>query len=134
MTTQLSLTARKAELFGLRNALDAGGGKMKFYEGAPPALPDQGLTVGLLATIALSATSGLIGSAGVLATLTFTVPLTTLASASGLIGFARIEDGDGNGFMDLLVGEAGSGTPVVVNAAQVYAGGEVRLVSCVIAK
>lgn len=134
MTTPLSLIARKAELTGLRNALDAGGGEALFYTNSPPATPDTATAETLLGTIALATTSGVIGASGALATLTLTVPQVAPAAATGVIGFVRLADGVGNGFMDLPVGLAGSGLPVIVNATQVYAGGELQLVSCVIAK
>lgn len=134
MTTQLSLIARKAELTGLRNALDVGGAKALFYTGAPPATADLPTSEALIGTIALAATSGIVGEAGALAILTLTVPQVAPASSTGLIGFVRLVNGAGSGFMDLPVGLAGEGQPVTVNAAQVYAGGELQLVSCVIAK
>lgn len=134
MTTPLSLVARKAELTGLRNALDVGGAKALFYTGAVPTLPDDTSTGTLLGTIALAATSGVVGAVGLLATLSLTVPQVALASATGQIGFVRLVNGAGDGFMDLPAGVAGSGMPVIVNATQVYAGGELQLVSCVIAK
>lgn len=134
MTTPLSLIARKAELTGLRNALDAGGGKAKFYTNGPPATPDTATAETLLGTIVLATTSGEIGASETLATLTLTVPQVASAVVTGIIGFVRLTNGAGDGFMDLAVGLAGSGGPVIVNALQVYAGGELQLISCVIAK
>jgi len=134
MTTPLSLIARKAELTGLRNGLDVGGGKALFYTGLPPATPDLATGETLIGTIALAATSGVVSASSALATLTLTVPQAALAAASGVIGFVRLANGAGEGFMDLPVGLAGAGQPVTVNATQVYAGGELQLVSCVIAK
>ena len=134
MTTPLSLIARKAELTGLRNGLDVGGGQALFYTNAPPDLPDTATAETLLGSIALAATSGGVGESGALATLTLTVPQVASAVASGVIGFVRLANGAGDGFMDLPVGIAGSGQPVIVSATQVYAGGELQLVSCVIAK
>lgn len=134
MTTPLSLVARKAELTGLRNALDVGGGKALFYTGAPPTVPDDATAGTLIGTIALAATSGVVGASGALAALVLAVPQVALATSTGVIGFVRLVNGAGDGFMDLPVGVAGSGMPVIVNAVQVYAGGELQLVSCVIAK
>lgn len=134
MTTPLSLIARQAELLGLRDGMDAGGAALLFYPNAPPAAPDNVTAELLLGTIALATPSGAIGDSGALATLTLTVPRVALAAATGVIGWARLVNGAGNGYMDLLVGLAGSGAPVIVNATQVYANGELQLVSCVIAK
>lgn len=137
MTTQLSLIARQAELLGLRDALDVGGAKMLFYTNAPPALPDTATAEALLGTIMLATPCGTLGETGtgpVFSTLSLTVPQSALAAATGVIGWARLANGAGDGFMDLPVGLAGSGMPVIVNTQQVYAGGEIRLVSCLILK
>lgn len=132
MTTPLSLIARKAELLGLRDGLDVGGAKGLFYTNSPPALPDDATAETLLGTLTLASPSGAIGNTGTVATLTLTVPQTTSAVADGLIGWLRLTNFAGAGFMDLPAGLAGSGLPVIVNALQVYTGGQIDLVSCVI--
>ena len=132
--TPLSLIARKAELTGLRNGMDAGGAQMLFYTGAPPARPDDATSETLLGANPLAATSGTVGASGDLATLTLSTPRVVPASATGQIGFARLVNGAGDGFMDLLAGVAGSGMPVILNTLQVYANGEIQLIACVIAK
>lgn len=137
MTTPLSLIARKAELQGLRDALDAGGAKMLFYTNAPTGLPDDTTAEALLGTIVLATPCGTLGETGagpVFATLSLTVPQPIMAGTTGVIGWARLANGAGDGFMDLPVGLPGSGMPVIVNTQQVYAGGEIRLVSCLILK
>lgn len=137
MTTPLSLIARKAEINGLRDALDVGGATMLFYTNAPPALPDDTTAETLLGTIALATPCGTLGETGtgpIYALLSLTVPQSTLASATGIIGWARLVNGAGDGFMDLPVGLTGSGMPVIISSQQVYAGGEIRLVSCLILK
>jgi hypothetical protein len=137
MTTPLSLIARKAEMAGLRAGLDAGGAGVLFYTGVPTALPDMPTAEVLLGSLPLASPCGTLGEAGTgpfFATLSITVPQVVLASATGVIGWVRFVDGAGNGFIDLLAGLEGSGAPVIVNATQVYAGGELRLVSCLIVK
>jgi uncharacterized membrane protein len=139
MTTALSLIARKAEMLGLRIGLDTGGAKVLFYTNTPPVLPDTATTETLLGTITLAAPCGTLGESGVApapvyATLTITVPQVAAAVATGIIGWVRFTNGAGNGFMDLPVGVAGSGMPVIVNVLQVYANGEIRLASCVLMK
>lgn len=134
MTTPLSLIARKAELTGLRNALDVGGAMLKFYTNSMPAKPEEVTSETLLGTILLAETSGTVGNAADLATLTLTVPQVTTAATTGVLGFVRLTNGAGDVFMDLAAGVAGSGMPVIVNVLQVYTGGEMQLVSCVIAK
>ncbi|ABM37551.1 hypothetical protein [Polaromonas naphthalenivorans] len=133
MTTPLSLIARKGQMAGLRAALDAGGGKALFYINAPPATPDDATAETLLGSINLATPSGALGDASGLATLTLTVPQITNALASGIIGWVRLADGAGHGFMDLPAGLAGSGLPVILNALQVYTGGEIQLLACLIA-
>lgn len=132
--TPLSLIARKGELLGLRDALDAGGAALRFYPNTPPALPDTATAEVLIGTIALAVPSGAVGQSGALATLTLTTPRAAPAAVTGVIGWARLVNGAGDGFMDLPVGLAGSNLPVIVNATQVYAGGELQLISCVISK
>lgn len=134
MTTPLSLIARKAHLTGLRDGVDVGGARLLFYTNAPPATPDTATTESLLGTIALASPSGAIGQSGTLATWTLTTPQVASATASGIIGWARLVNGAGNGFMDMLAGLAGSGAPVIVNVAQVYTGGEIQLVSCLVSE
>lgn len=129
----LSLIARQGCLTGLRNALDAGGGRALFYAGSPPDTPDETPAGALLGAVLLAGTSGTVGSSGALATLTLTVPRTGLATASGEIGFIRFADGAGQGLLDLPAGIDGSGAPATVSVTQVFAGGEIQLLSCVIA-
>ena len=140
MTTPLSLLARRARLHGLREDLDAGGAQIEFYTGTPPSEPDLAAAETLLATMALAAPCGALGQVGAtqtarsLATLTLTVPQTVLAVASGVIGWLRLTNGAEQGFIDLPVGLVGSGAPALVNAVQVFTGGEIQLVSCVLAE
>lgn len=134
MTTPLSLLGRKAQLLGLRDAIDVGGGKALFYAGLPPATPDEVTAEALLGTLTLAVPSGAIGNSGMWATLTLTTPRVAAASGSGAVGWVRLANAAGDGFMDLLAGLAGSGAPVIVNLTQVYTNGELQLVSCVIAE
>lgn len=133
MSVLLSLVARQARLTALRDVIDAGGGKMRFYTGSAPATPETASAETLLATVPLAAPSGSIGASGAVATLTLT-PAAALAGVAGIVGWVRVANGAGNGVMDLSVGLAGSGLPVIMSDVQVYAGGEVQVVSCVIAE
>lgn len=136
MTTPLSLIARKGRLKGLRDELVAGGtAAAKFYTGVPPALPsDAPGAVTLLGTILLATPVGVVGSSGDLAILTLSVPRVAAASASGTIGWVRFVNAAGDGFMDLPAGLAGSSLPVIVNVLEIFANGELQLVSCIIAE
>lgn len=134
MSTPLTLTARKARMAGLRAQIDAGGGQFVFYTGTPPATPDMPTSETLLATVTLAVPCGVVGQSATQALLTFTVPQTALATASGNIGWVRIANAAGDQFMDLPCGLAGSGAPVVLSLLQVFAGGEIQLISAVLAE
>ena len=140
MTTPLSLIARKARMLGLRNALD--GGAALFYTDTPPAKSSDTTASLLLCTITFATPCGTVGESGELATLVLATPdapLTGNAVASSLVGWVRLVDGAGNGFMDLPVGLAlppgstDTPAPVIVNALQLFTGGEILLLSCVLA-
>lgn len=129
--TVLSLAARMARVTALRQVIDGeGGGQMLLCEGAPPATPDTALSSATLAVLALASPHcGMVEDIDGVATLTVE-PGTTLAIAMGTVGFVRVADGAGNGVMDLLAGTVGSGMPAILKALTVYAGGEVKLMSC----
>lgn len=129
MSALLSLAARQARLLALRGLLD--GGAMRLYPGVPPATPETASTETLLGTVALPSPAGGIGASGATATLTLSTPLVATVDATGVIGWVRFCDSAGAGVLDLPAGAVGSGMPVVVSNTQVYAGGEVQLLSCV---
>ena len=143
MSTALALIARTARLSGLRTALDVGGARLLFYTGLPPATTGATTAETLLGTALLSNPCGALGQTVVsptstLATLTMTVPKTTTAVASGVIGWVRMANGvggaAGEGFIDLPAGLVDSGAPAILNVMQVFAGGEIQLLSCVLAE
>lgn len=133
MSTPLALIARSARMLGFRTALDAGGAKALFYTGTKPAQPGHATSETLLGTVLLASPCGALSEFEDLALLTVSVPLTTLAVASGEIGFVRLANGSGQVFLDVAAGLVGSGAPAIVNVAQVFTGGEIRLISCVLA-
>lgn len=132
MSAPLSLAARQARLLALRSLLD--GGSMRVYPNAPPATPDSATTETLLSTVVLATPAGAIGVSGVLATLTLTTPQVDSVDATGVIGWVRFVDSTGAGVMDLQAGAVGSGMPVIFTNLQVYAGGEVQLLTCLISE
>ena len=142
MTTPLSLAARQARVLALRDLLDVGGAKLRFYtlaDATPlPATPETATTETLLGVMALAAPSGSIGAVGNVARLTMTVPRTTTALDTALVGMVRFVDGAGASHMDLRVGKVGEVyTParsVLLSDLQVYTGGELQLISCVISE
>lgn len=132
--TPLSLIGRQASLTGIRNGLDVGGGRALCYTGTPPDSAADTPAGALLGTVLLASTSGAVATSGALATLTLAMPRTAMATASGEIGFIRLADGSGTGYLDARAGVEGSGMPAIVNVTQVYAGGEIQLLSFVIAQ
>ena len=139
----LSLAARLARVIALRGVIDAhGGGQMLFYEaiGADvlPPTPETVITAAPLATLPLdtppSGSVDVAGEAPALLALLSLTPVSGLASAQGLVGFARIADGAGVGIVDLRAGPQGSELPVILSALQLYMGGEVKLLSCLISE
>ena len=132
--TRLSLSARLARVTALRSVIDAsGGGNMLFCAGTMPAAPEDTLTAIVLATMPLAtpACGTVSESPATVATLSLT-PASVLAASAGVVDFVRITDGAGGGVMDLPAGLADSGMPVILSALQVYSGGEVQLLSCLI--
>lgn len=132
MSALLSLAARQARLLALRSLLD--GGSMRVYTNAPPATPESATTETLLSTVPLANPAGAIGVSGVLAALTLTTPQVDTVDATGVIGWVRFVEPNGAGVMDLPAGAVGSGMPVIFTNLQVYAGGEVQLLTCLIAE
>jgi len=133
MTIPLSIAARLARVTALRTVLD--GGSARFHAGTLPATPDTAIAEPPLATVPLTTpTSGAVADVDGLATLTLT-PVAALASAMGQVAFVRLADASGNGVMDLPAGldtDPEPKAPAIVNTLNVFAGGEVSLLSCVI--
>lgn len=136
MTTPLSLDARKARLGALRDFIDSsGGGRILCYTGvAVPATPETAAPDTLLCTLLLATISGTVGDASGVATLTLSVPRTAVVVNTGVVGWVRIANGLGEGILDMLASESPGTTPVVLSDTQVYTGGELQLLSCVIAE
>lgn len=135
----LSLVARQARLLALRDLMDAGGAELWFYTGsAVPTTPETATAETFLGAVTLATPSGAIGAAGTVATWTLTVPRVNAATTTGVVGWVRFVDGSGNGVLDLLAGAAdGTYSPprqVLLSDLQVYAGGEIQLLSCVISE
>lgn len=130
MSVPLSLALRQARLLATRDLL-AG---MWFYTGTLPATPETTPVGAKVAEDVLATPAGAIGASGVTATLTITVPRVTSVIAAGLIAWVRFVDGAGAGLMDLPCGITGGTEPVILTALQVYAGGEIQVISCVISE
>jgi hypothetical protein len=107
---------------------------MWFYTDALPATPETTPAGTKVAADTLAAPAGAIGASGYVATLTISVPRVTSVIAGGLIAWVRFVDGAGAGLMDLPCGITGGTEPVILTALQVYAGGEIQVISCVISE
>lgn len=134
MTVPLSLAARQARLTALRDFIDTGGALLRFYTGTNPAKPEDATSETLLGTVALATPSGAISNSGTTATYTVSVPRVNACDASGVVGWVRFCKGDGTGALDVAVVEAPTSGSVVLSDTQVYAGGELQLISCVISE
>ena len=134
MTVPLSLAARQARLTALRDFIDSGGALLRFYSGTAPAKPEDATAQTLLGTIALASPCGAIGASAATATLSVSVPRVNACDVSGVVGWVRFCKGDGTGVLDVAVVEAPAGGAVVLSDTQVYAGGELQLISCVISE
>lgn len=130
MSVPLSLALRQARLLAVRDLSSA----MWFYTGALPATPDAATTETKVAADVLATPAGAIGASGYMATLTMTVPRVSSVIAAGLIAWVRFVDAAGAGLMDLPCGMTGGTEPVILTALQVYAGGEIQVISCVISE
>ena len=140
MSTPLSLAARQARLLALRDLVDVGGATLWFYTlaGDMPPTPETSTSETLLGVITLATPSGAIGASDNTATWTLSVPRIASASVTGVVGFVRLVDGAGDSTLDLRVGQIGETydppRAVLLSDLQVYAGGELQLLSCVIAE
>ena len=135
MTTPLALFARQARLLALRELMNTAGAGIQFYTGiAEPATPETATAETLLGTVLFATPSGAIGASGSTATLTITVPRTASAIATGIVGWARFVTDTGVAVLDRPCVAVGGTGPIILSDLQVYAGGELQLISCVISE
>lgn len=106
---------------------------IKFYSGAPPADASVAATGTLLATLACSATFGVVTSGvsgGAAAYLTANAITTANGVATGTPGYARIQTSGAVGVVDLDVGT--TGTSVIITPGTITSGAPVSISSLVI--
>ena len=135
MTTPTSMIFREAAMLGRRALIDGTiGGCLEFYPMTPPARSDLSAGQILLCKINFELPCGpvTIDSNTFVVQLNATVPRTSLALVTGLIGWARLATSSGQGLCDLPVGLPASGKPVIVTDLQLYAGGEITLLSMIV--
>ncbi len=116
----------------INNAIGTSG-VIKFYTGAPPADPSVAATGTLLATLACSATFGVVTagvSGGAAAVLTANAITSANGVATGTPGYARIETSAGAGVVDLDVGS--SGTSIIMTPDTITSGAPVNITSLTI--
>ena len=116
----------------INNAIGTSG-VIKFYTGAPPADPSVAATGTLLATLACSATFGVVTagvSGGAAAVLTANAITSANGVATGTPGYARIETSAGAGVVDLDVGT--SGTSIIMTPDTITSGAPVNITSLTI--
>lgn len=134
MTVPLALGVRQTRILATRDYIDSnGGGRILLYTGSPPSIPDAGTSETLLCTILFGvAPSANLSVVSTKARLTYVVPQIAVASSTGIVAWGRFANGLGYGVMDLPVGAPGSGMPIILSDTQLYAGGEVQLLSCIL--
>jgi len=121
---------RNSRMNLIRDAIDAGSGAgtIKIYTGTQPANANAALSGNtLLATLTFSDPCAASASSGVLTFSAITEDST--ADASGTATWARIADSAGNTVFDCDVGITGSGATLIINSADISAGGPVRMTS-----
>lgn len=121
----MNVGLRNARLQAIADTIEGPGGSpvMHIYPGEMPSNPGVSAGVTPLVTLpvplpfALNIENGIMEGSD--------IP-ETMATESGTAGWARIEDGDGNGVLDLLVGELDEGgnltTPVALPSVVIYQG------------
>lgn len=121
-TTRISTTAKNAALDAIAAQINAGAaaGTLKIYTGAMPATPGDPVTGTLLAELTLSDPCAPAAAGGVL---TFSaITQDSAANNTGIAGYARIADSDGNGVVDVDVTATGGGGALTLNTVSIVAG------------
>lgn len=98
------------------------------YAGPRPA-PGEAPAGALLATLALAAVAGTIDATA--GQIVLAVPIEAQVVAGGEAAWARVIDGAGAWWSDASVSVVGEGGEIQLEAATLYAGGLVRLISAV---
>lgn len=132
-TVPLSLVFRAAAMAGRRSAIDGvTGGFMEVYTGLKPNYAEDEPGATRLALIPFALPCGTIASNAdtYSVRLNFTVPITVSVDATGLAGWVRVTNDEGVAMFDVDAGVPGSGKPAILSELQLYAGGEVTLLSC----
>lgn len=99
------------------------GGQLQVFTGQMPPAGDAIDGQILLATLTLPDPAGTVADGAFVATSN----LEAMAVADGIAAWVRITDADDAWLMDLDAGTPGSGAAVIINPAQIYTGGTVRL-------
>jgi hypothetical protein len=126
VTVRLSTDARNALLNAIRDKIDAGalGGKVKFYDGTPPAT--GGAATNLLATLVFDTTCAPDAAGGVLTMNQITSDLE--ADQDGIATWARITDSNDVFVYDCDVTDIGGGGDIELNTTDLVTGAEVAIV------
>lgn len=132
MTVSVTTDFQNAALQGRLAFLDAGPNhaRLRLYGGTRRALPTDTPTSAMLAQITLTKPAGVV-SAGTL-TLTQDTSATDLVALSGIVTWATLVTGNEITAADFDCTAVGGAGEVQLDDVQVYAGGRVDLVSCVL--
>lgn len=126
-----NVTVKTARATAILTAIGTSG-LIKFYSGTPPADASVAATGTLLATLALSATAGVVTAGvtgGASAYLTLNAVTSANGVATGTAGYGRITTSAGVGVVDLDVGASGSGASVIMTPTTVTTGAPVNVAS-----
>lgn len=130
MPTRLATLSQQAASDAVVDRLDAGAaaGTIELRTGAQPATPNTAVTGTLLATLTFGDPAfGAANTSGTAAAAAITQD--NSADASGVAGYARCMDSDGNAVIDVEVGVTGSGASMEIDDINIVAGGVVTVTS-----
>jgi hypothetical protein len=132
MTLRSATTVRDAAATAGINLIDAGSGPgtMNFYTGGPPASPQDAPTGSLLGTVTFSDPSFGAVSAG--ARTANAITDDSSANATGVVGWFRIFDSNGNAIFDGTVTALAGGGDIEFDDVNFVAGGIISVDSLVI--
>jgi hypothetical protein len=128
MSLSFSMLLRNARAQAVISALDSGveHAKFQFFTGTKPAVTGSITTETLLGTCVLSKPCAIVIDGVIVFDVIANDPV---ADATGVIGWGRGFDGDGNFAMDFNCGTNGSNAMMIFNNLNVIAGGVISILS-----
>jgi hypothetical protein len=130
MTITITPTHNEARLAGTLTFLDTGtaNARMRLYGGTRPALATDAPGTAMLVEIELTKPAGTVAANA----LTLTQVEDGLIAATGVAVWGRFVNGNGDAAFDADVDNGSNNGEIVMATTQLYAGGDAKLVSCVL--